>query len=600
MSLYAATGNVRYLNFAVKNWWRTTDFLYDRSEHLFYRDSRFFDRHEPNGRKVFWSRGNGWVMAGLVRMLQSLPTNSPDRPRFERLFKDMARKILSLQQPDGLWHSSLLDPVDYPEKETSGSGFLTYALAWGINQGILGRKEYEPAIRKAWIALEKCVDADGRLTHVQPIGGDPQKFDPNSIEVYGTGAFLLAGSEVYRMAVMEKTQPVRIEVTNPGGFRRVRETVGLSLARIAAGLHLSPSTGKFAVMDGVSSRILDSQTYASKPGHQPDKLLFQVDLAPHETRTYYVVNASALAGVPQPIVKTFARYVPERDDDFAWESDLIAFRMYGPALMTDPKEPLTSSGVDVWVKRTRALIVNQLYASGLFHNDTGDAMDDYRVGTSRGDGGLGVWNGKKLFVSQNYNHWRLITTGPIRSVFELTYAPWSVGNGRTVSEIKRISIDAGSWMSKEVTTFQSNEKTPLTIGVGLAERACGPHGHETIAQNKTEGWMTYWQPEDKPKGRIGVAILLPRGSVEEFTNDAPSLPDSVIHAVVPQPIVEGAPPIRSLLAITKVRIGKPFTYFFGACWSMSGDFMKDSQWVNYIRRFAQRRNTPLRISIAWE
>ena len=120
--LYAATGDARYLDFAVTNWWRTTDYLYDTNEHLFFRDSTFFKKTEANGKKVFWSRGNGWVLAGLVRTLQYLPMNHPDRPRFEQLFKDMAGKIVSLQQPDGLWRASLLDPESYPVRETSGSG----------------------------------------------------------------------------------------------------------------------------------------------------------------------------------------------------------------------------------------------------------------------------------------------------------------------------------------------------------------------------------------------------------------------------------------------------------------------------------------------
>ena len=114
-------------------------------------------------------------MAGLVRVLQYLPMNHPGRPRFEQLFKDMAEKILTCQQPDGLWRASLLDPESYPPKETSGSGFYTYALAWGVNQGLLDRAKFEPAVCKAWAALVDCVDADGKLTHVQPVGGDPKK-----------------------------------------------------------------------------------------------------------------------------------------------------------------------------------------------------------------------------------------------------------------------------------------------------------------------------------------------------------------------------------------------------------------------------------------
>jgi len=200
MRLYAATGDARYLDFAVRNWWRTTDYLYDKDEHLFYRDSTYFAKREANGQKVFWGRGNGWVMAGLVRTLQFLPRNHPDRPRFERLFADMAGRILALQQPDGLWRSSLLDPGSYPLKETSGSGFYVYALAWGVNRGLLDRATFEPAVIRGWTALAACINADGKLTHVQPVGADPKRFPEDSTEPYGVGAFLLAGSEVYRAA----------------------------------------------------------------------------------------------------------------------------------------------------------------------------------------------------------------------------------------------------------------------------------------------------------------------------------------------------------------------------------------------------------------
>ena len=213
--LYTATGDKRYLDFSVTNWWRTTDYLYDKKEHLYFRDSTYFSKQEANGKKVFWSRGNGWVMAGLARVLQYLPANHPDRARFEQLFKEMSEKILTCQQPDGLWRASLLDPESYPLKETSGSGFYTYAFAWGLNQGLLNRAKFEPAVRKAWAALVSCVDNDGKLTHVQPVGADPKTFAAESTEVYGVGAFLLAGSEVYRMAVLGNPKPVSLEVSNP-------------------------------------------------------------------------------------------------------------------------------------------------------------------------------------------------------------------------------------------------------------------------------------------------------------------------------------------------------------------------------------------------
>jgi rhamnogalacturonyl hydrolase YesR len=198
--LTAATGDARYLDFALRNWWRTTDYLYDKGEHLFFRDSTYFARREANGRKVFWGRGNGWVMAGLVRTLEFVPKDHPDRARLEQLFKDMAKRIVSLQQPDGLWRASLLDPASYPLKEASGSGFYVYALAWGLNNGLLDRAQYEPAVFLGWKALTDCLAADGKLTHVQPVGADPKTFAEDSTEAYGVGAFLLAGSEVYRTA----------------------------------------------------------------------------------------------------------------------------------------------------------------------------------------------------------------------------------------------------------------------------------------------------------------------------------------------------------------------------------------------------------------
>ncbi len=199
LKLHAATGEQAYLDFAVRHWWVTSDYLYDPEEHLYFRDSTQFEKREQNGRKVFWSRGNGWVIAGLARTLDVLPADHPSRPRFVKQFEEMAARLASLQQADGLWRASLLDPASYPLQETSGSAFHTFGLAWGINRGLLDRARYEPVVRKAWSALDASVTPDGKLTHVQPIGYDPRRFDPESTAPYGVGAFLLAGSEVFRL-----------------------------------------------------------------------------------------------------------------------------------------------------------------------------------------------------------------------------------------------------------------------------------------------------------------------------------------------------------------------------------------------------------------
>ncbi len=200
LRLTIATGDPRYLEFAVKHWWITSDYLYDTEEHLYFRDSTFFKPREANGQKIFWSRGNGWVMGGLVRMLQFLPADHPSRPRFVTQFQEMSARLLSIQQADGLWRSSLLDPASYPARESSGTGLITYGLAWGVNHGLLDRATYAPAITRAWTSLVGCVEPDGRLTQVQPVGLAPVRFPDRSTDAFGVGAFLLAGSEVHRLA----------------------------------------------------------------------------------------------------------------------------------------------------------------------------------------------------------------------------------------------------------------------------------------------------------------------------------------------------------------------------------------------------------------
>jgi rhamnogalacturonyl hydrolase YesR len=196
--LSTATGDLKYLNKAAKLWWKSTDYLYDPQAHLYSRDGSFFDKKEKNGEKVFWSRGNGWVLAGLARFLENMPANYPGRQKFVALFKDMAAKIASLQQPDGSWHASLLDPASYPIKETSGTGFYCYAILWGLNQGLLDRAHYWPVAKRAWLALVTSVQPGGMLGYVQAIGASPDKVNAQSNEVYGTGAFLLAGGQLYQ------------------------------------------------------------------------------------------------------------------------------------------------------------------------------------------------------------------------------------------------------------------------------------------------------------------------------------------------------------------------------------------------------------------
>jgi rhamnogalacturonyl hydrolase YesR len=199
-NLYSITKNKAYLDRMDRQWWVTSDLLYDSSEHLYSRDTSFLDKHEASGKKVFWSRGNGWVIAGLAEVLELMPADYPSRRKYVEQFQQMAERLKSIQGVDGLWQPGLLGGSAYPLPEVSGSAFFVYAIAWGINHGLLDRAEYLPVVRKGWAGLVSHIYADGRLGSIQPIGGGPDKYKPQTSYVFGVGAFLMAGSELRELA----------------------------------------------------------------------------------------------------------------------------------------------------------------------------------------------------------------------------------------------------------------------------------------------------------------------------------------------------------------------------------------------------------------
>lgn len=194
------TGDRKYLAFVDTEWDLTTAHLYVPADKLYFRDATFLQKTEANGQKLFWSRGNGWVLAGLARTLSGMPKDYPHREKYVGLYRDMAERIAALQQPSGLWRTGLLDQASYKDDEISGSAFFTYAMAWGVNHGYLDAKKYRPVIDKSWAAMLGHVFEDGRLGSIQPIGAAPGAFGPGTSYVYGVGAFLLAGSEIDALA----------------------------------------------------------------------------------------------------------------------------------------------------------------------------------------------------------------------------------------------------------------------------------------------------------------------------------------------------------------------------------------------------------------
>lgn len=284
--LTEATGDPKYLDKSVQLWNKSTEYLYDKEEDLYYRDSRYFGKKEKNGKKVFWGRGNGWVIGGLVRLLSVMPANHPERKNLEGLFLKMSEKLAALQQPDGSWHASLLDPESYPSKETSGTGFICYAMAWGINNQLLPDKKYLPVLNKAWLALTTAVHPDGKLGYVQAQGAAPDKVGYDDTDVYGVGAFLLAGSEMLPLHLNHK-EKVWIKEVHNGTAAPKKMLVTLNWSDVAKKIK-KKKPKKILVRDGATGEFIPLVT--TTVNELPQVLRFSVDVSSGTSR-YFQISA---------------------------------------------------------------------------------------------------------------------------------------------------------------------------------------------------------------------------------------------------------------------------------------------------------------------
>jgi len=201
LEIAAATGDKKYVQYLNEEWAKTYQLLWDKDAHLYWRDASYIGKTEKNGQKLFWGRGNGWVMGGLARTLEYLPKDDPKRSFYETQLREMSASLAKIQGTDGLWRSGLLDAADYPEPELSGSDLITFGMAWGINNGVLDAKTYRPVVAKAWAGMLKHIYADGRLGDIQQTGAAPSTFKPSASYNYGVGGFLLAGSEMHKLAM---------------------------------------------------------------------------------------------------------------------------------------------------------------------------------------------------------------------------------------------------------------------------------------------------------------------------------------------------------------------------------------------------------------
>jgi len=365
----------------------------------------------------------------------------------------------------------------------------------------------------------------------------------------------------------------QLRLTNPTNLDRTEEVIEIPLDQVARRLHFSAAQlPSLVATDAATKQRIPSQLYTSRQGADPDTLLLLVKL-PAKGVMNVSLTLDPTAPPQEPLV--FGRAIPERKDDFAWENKVVAYRIYGPALEATGE---ISSGIDVWSKRIPNFVVDSFYKqdheaavthnSALsYHNDNGIGLDSYDVGPSRGCGGTGVWADGKLSVSKNYTIAKILATGPIRFEFEVSYAPWQTV-GKTVTETKRITLDAGSHLNKIVSTYTFDGESPLDLAAGIAIHEGGA---ATLPAGKSIAAV--WDTPQKPSaGRIATGLV--------------SLPSE--HATT-------TTAANHALMIFKRHSGESFTYFAGSGWSKA-DMPTQEDWNAYLIRFEELQEHPVAFS----
>ncbi|ANC55114.1 glycosyl hydrolase family 88 [Brevundimonas sp. GW460-12-10-14-LB2] len=529
----AITGDPKYLTAADKEWRRTAARLWVEDEKLFLRDERFKDENhrDADGDRIYWSRANGWVMGGLVRWLESVPVDFAGRAFYVDLFQKMAGRIAGLQQEDGLWRASLLDPEAYPEAETSGSVFYVYALAWGINHGLLDRDTYLPHVLKGWAGLNRHVLANGLVGAAQKTGDQPVSTDPEDVGLYASGTYILAGLEVASL-----NDPVRsLPLAEP-----TRDTAEV----IAATTPVPPAP--VTVVGAEEIRRRDAEMRATSAlSYDPSALNRPSTIEPLEPPPE-----------DQRRPRAVARFAPDRLDDLLWENDRVAHRIYGPTL--EAREAPSGSGIDVWAKRVRYPFMDRQLKFPNYHVDRGEGLDYYDVGRGRGAGGLGIWYDNKLWTSRNFSTYQIDKTGGDEARFSVTYRPWPVDVVRTVSERREFSLPLGSNFTRMTSTLTSNSDAPLIVAIGISKRS-NDNGRGFVTRDAAHGRLMFWEPENPEHGSLGIALAVDPATVEGFTEDA-----------------------DNYLILVRVTPGQSFTYYMGSAWDRGLDFATRSAWEDFV------------------
>jgi hypothetical protein len=323
------------------------------------------------------------------------------------------------------------------------------------------------------------------------------------------------------------------------------------------------------VFDPGSGKEILAQGVDQDGDGKEDMLVFQADLPAGGERAFAVRSGDRRVYRKEDF-RVYGRFVRERHDDFAWENDRVAHRMYGEALETWAQEPLTSSTLDVWVKRTRRLVLNDWYMADDYHRDHGEGADFYSAGPTRGCGGSAIWSDGQLRGSRNFRGSRVLAAGPVRLVFELRYEPWDIGGGRAVSERKRVTLDAGSHFNRFDNVYTVTGGTGEPSWAAGIKKAAGAD----VRVEKAAGWIRTWEPIRDGNGHLGCVVLLDPAAVVDVTEAA-----------------------GNVLAVARLGAEGRASYYAGSAWDKSGDFAGVAEWDRHVQELAERARSPLQVEV---
>ena len=594
--LYKATGEVKYLDKLYDNFRWADALMYDKDEQLYYRDAKYiFPKVTTtcNGGKSFWARGDGWVLAGLAKVLSDMPEDYRYRPFFVQRFRELAEGVARVQRPGGYWSRSMLCEADAPGPETSGTAFFTYGMLWGVNHGLLDRDTYVPVIERAWEYLTTtALQDDGSVGFVQPIGEkpDPTKtVDAHSQANFGVGAFLLAACEHLRfedgsVSCANSATNLTVSITNESSEYR-QQVVEMDAAEVFARVGIQGGR-QLIVSDPAGLEIPYQLSYDGK-------LLIEAGVSPKSTLTL-----SVRKGTPQNYrTVCYGRIYPERKDDYAWENDRGAYRVYGPALQRTGER---SYGTDVWSKNTPELVVEQrywtedvvmmpaveklrrenrqkgdsLYRTISYHHDHGRGMDLYKVGATLGCGTPALMQDGDLVYPYCFTDYEVLDNGPLRTTVLLNYEKKAF-MGDSITEHRVITLDKGQNFNR-ATVWYTGMTKPVSLATGVVI-----HSENKDGVVLGSDFVAYADPTDNPRvnsSQLFVATLYPEGSVKTQKKlfDKPANGNEG-HA----------------LGVLDGYKGERFTYYFGSAWSKY-DVRTIDEWQQRIQWTQRSLRQPLK------